>query len=297
MEVLRRAANPWGQEVLLGIGWDLFWWGVVGGFAFVVVHTLLVGRLRKRVGQEPPEAAADAGSATDTGVPEKVVRHNGASRLFHWTMAASMFALLITAFVPVMGLQFDWVTIHWIAGLVLIAAVIYHIIHAVFFQNFFAVWVSTKDMREGLRELRYLIGMGERPPEKTGKYPIGNKLYHHGATVATLIAVITGVFMMKRIDTPIFALNQYMLGDATWGVIYVLHGAFGVALVLLVITHVYMAVRPDKWWQTRSMLRGWISREEYVSYHDPALWPVEGASPGPEAIEPETVGSAPGAAD
>ena len=34
-------------------------------------------------------------------------------------MAASMFTLLFTAFLPKVGVQFTWVTYHWIAGVVL----------------------------------------------------------------------------------------------------------------------------------------------------------------------------------
>jgi len=36
---------------------------------------------------------------------------------FHWLMAASMFTLLFTAFPPrKVGVQFDWITYHWIGG-------------------------------------------------------------------------------------------------------------------------------------------------------------------------------------
>jgi hypothetical protein len=38
MEVLRTAANPWGQEVLIGIGWGLMWVAVVAGALFIVGH-------------------------------------------------------------------------------------------------------------------------------------------------------------------------------------------------------------------------------------------------------------------
>jgi hypothetical protein len=47
-------------------------------------------------------------------------------------MAASMLALLVTAFLPKVGVQFPWVTYHWIAGLVLSASIIFHVIHATF---------------------------------------------------------------------------------------------------------------------------------------------------------------------
>ena len=40
-------------------------------------------------------------------VPERVPRHSLAARLFHWMMAASMFTLLFTAFLPKVGVKFQ----------------------------------------------------------------------------------------------------------------------------------------------------------------------------------------------
>ena len=59
---------------------------------------------------------------------------------------------------------------------------------------------------------------------------------------------------------------------------FVLHGLCGVALVTLVIAHVYFAIRPEKRWMTRSMFKGWITREEYLEHYDPELWNL-GAEP------------------
>jgi cytochrome b subunit of formate dehydrogenase len=65
----------------------------------------------------------------------KVPRHSLAARLFHWIMAAAMFALFITAFLPRVGVRFPWVTYHWIAGMVLTASIVFHIIHATFYMG------------------------------------------------------------------------------------------------------------------------------------------------------------------
>ncbi|MGH7552263.1 MAG: cytochrome b/b6 domain-containing protein, partial [Longimicrobiales bacterium] len=135
MDFFRRASNPWGQDVLVGVAWDLMWAAVIGGVVFLVVHALLAARRRQST------VGSQQSTASHMGIPARIVRHRLGSRFFHWTMAASMFALLITAFVPVIGYKFDWVTIHWIAGLVLIATVIYHIIHALVWQKFSNIWV------------------------------------------------------------------------------------------------------------------------------------------------------------
>ena len=80
--------------------------------------------------------------------------------------------------------------------------------------------------------------------------------------------------MMFRIDTVLWSANPYFLSDAAWGVMYVLHGLAGVGLITMVIAHVYFAIRPEKLWMTRSMIRGWITREEYLEHYDPARWAV-----------------------
>ena len=58
-----------------------------------------------------------------------------------------------------------------------------------------------------------------------------------------------------------------------------LSGLAGVGLVGLVIAHVYFAVRPDKWWITKSMILGWITRRQYLEHHEPSRWPVGTARP------------------
>jgi cytochrome b subunit of formate dehydrogenase len=123
--------------------------------------------------------------------------------------------------------------------------------------------------------MRYMLG-GSTPPPKPGKYPVDHKMYHHAVTLAGFAAMITGVLMLFRIDTPIFARNPYMYTDSTWGWIYVLHGVGGVLLVGLTITHVYFAILPEKRWITRSMIKGWITRGELQAHHDPKRW--DGAS-------------------
>jgi len=57
-----------------------------------------------------PTRASTGGSAT----VDRIVRHASADRLLHWIMAACVLTLLGTAFLPIVGVKFEWVTIHWI---------------------------------------------------------------------------------------------------------------------------------------------------------------------------------------
>ena len=189
-----------------------------------------------------------------------------------------MFVLLFSAFLPVVGVKFAWVTWHWVAGLVLTGSIVFHIIHASFWLDFWSIWVGPKDIPEFKAEMLRELGQ-EVPGPKSGKYPLGNRLYHTAIVLAALSAVTTGVLMMSRVRTPFFTRNPYLFSDATWGLTYVTHGLAGVGLVGLVIAHVYFAVRPEKWWITKSMLLGWITRRQYLEHHEPERWPVAANRP------------------
>jgi len=278
MDFLTWGRNPWGQQVLTHISWDLLWASLLAGVMFLVAHAsyMVLSAHRKRSAAET--AALEA---AHKNLPEQIERHSFMARVFHWIMAASMFVLLFTAFLPIAGFRFPWVTWHWMAGLVLTASIIYHIVHATFWLDFWSIWVGPKDIPEFKSEIMLELGR-EVPGYRPGKYPLGNKLYHLAIVIVGFAAVITGLIMMPRIQTPFFTRNPYILADSTAGFTYVLHGLAGVGLVGLVIAHVYFAVRPDKWWITKGMIFGWIPRRLYLEHHDPQRWKVEGgkAQPG-----------------
>jgi len=263
------AKSPWGQDIPIHISWFLLWVSAIGGLLFLIVHAMYVRYWAKPVHADavPPQLAAK--------VPERVARHSLAARLFHWIMAAAMFALLFTAFLPKVGVQFAWVTWHWIAGIVLTVSIVFHIIHASFWLDFWSIWPDKADLEDASRRWRRALGQSAPEPRKFAKYPLENKAYHGVIVLAGLAVTLTGVFMMFRVRTPFFTRNPYMFGDMTWGLMYVLHGLAGVGLIALVMVHVYFAVRPEKFDITKSMIFGSISREHYLEHHDPERWVPE----------------------
>jgi cytochrome b subunit of formate dehydrogenase len=253
------------------------------GVLFFVAHAsyMLFSAHRKR-----SSAETDALEAQFKNLPQKIERHGVAARLFHWVMAAAMFTLLFTAFLPIAGVKFAWVQWHWMAGLVLIASILFHIVHATFFLDFWSIWVGPKDIPELKAEMLREFGH-DVPGPKSGKYPLGNRLYHLAIVFTGLGASLTGALMIPRIRTGLVARNPYYLSDATWGITYVTHGLAGVGLVGLVIAHVYFAVRPEKWWITKSMILGFITRRQYLEHHEPSRWPV-----GPKGSSAKPAGHA-----
>jgi cytochrome b subunit of formate dehydrogenase len=274
MNIFQWAQNPWGQEILVRISWDLFWLALVGGILFVIGHLAYRSKHREPAAAEPSEAAAK-------NLPERIVRHSFGSRFFHWSMSAAVFALLVTGFFPVLGIPFEWLTIHWIAGIVLIGTVIFHIVHATVWLGIKNIWIGAADWKEFRQGIANVLGKGA-PPPKPGKYPVDQRLFHHLVSLATFGVILTGLLMLVRVDTPIFAKNPYLLSDSSWGWVYVLHGLSAVGLVTMIIAHVYFAILPEKRFMTMSMIAGWITRKDYLAHHDPERWVVSRVSEEPK---------------
>lgn len=274
MEFLRTAQNPWGEEVLIGLAWDVAWLVVVLGAVFIIVHALFAQK--KDAGHpssyDPARAAA---------VPARVERHGKSARISHWILAVAIFALLITAFVPMLGLQFPWVTIHWIAGVVLAVYIVYHTVDTIVRLSWGEMWIGFREIGEAFSRTRDFFSRTEDPAKRPGKWGTENKVFHHMTALAGLGVVVTGILMMGRVDTWFWGADPYRWGvsDADWGVVFVIHGVTAVGFIGLLMAHLYFAFRPDKFWITKSMFRGWITKEEYLGHHNPDRWP---AAPGPK---------------
>jgi cytochrome b subunit of formate dehydrogenase len=219
-----------------------------------------------RVGDAQAESRAPA---------DRIVRHAGLDRAIHWIAAVSVLALLFTAFLPILGIEFAWVTIHWVAGFVLIAIVAVHVVRAVMWQDLRSMWIDSRDLSDAAAIVRRTWRLPGEPPGKPGKYSFAQKLIHLAFTVVVLAAAVTGALMMVKIDTPWWERNPYWLSDGQWGVVYVVHGLAALCLVTMVMAHVYFALRPEKLHFTRSMILGWITRAEYRDEHDPNRWQVD----------------------
>lgn len=205
----------------------------------------------------------------------RIVRHTGPDRAIHWLAAASVLSLLGTAFLPILGMEFAWLTLHWVSGFVLIAIILIHVVRAAFWQDLRSMWIDGRDLKDAFAIFRSTARIGGPPPGKPGKYSIAQKFIHLCFTVVILAAAVTGGLMMVKIDTPWWDRNPYWLGEATWGAIYALHGLAALSLITMVMAHVYFALRPEKWSFMRSMVLGWISGDEYRNQHDTQRWRIE----------------------
>ena len=267
MGLVEWARSPWGQDVPIHIAFFLIWVAGLAGLAFFAGHAVW---LRYFAGQDEYENRIAPDVAA--GIPKSIRRHSLGARLFHWIMAASMITLLVTAFLPRVGVRFAWVTYHWIAGVVLMTSVLFHIFHATFVMDPWSIWPDRTDIEDSLRRLRRALGETALPPRRFGKYPMENKMYHLSIVATGLSAIVTGFFMLFRVRTNILPRNPYLFSDMTWGFMYVLHGAAGIGLITLIMIHIYFALRPEKLVITKSMIFGTLDREHYLEEHDPERW-------------------------
>ena len=217
----------------------------------------------------PPRAKLDGSASAD-----RIVRHALPDRLFHWICAASVLTLLGTAFLPIVGVEFGWVTAHWIAGLVLAAAVLYHLARVIARGSWRSMGVGSADAADVV-DAASAAWKRRLPARRPGKYSVAQKLIHHAFAVVLLTTLVTGGLMLLRIDTPWWQRNPYLLADATWGIVYVLHGLAALLLVTMVMLHVYFALRPEKLKFMRAMILGWITRSEFDAHHDRERWRVD----------------------
>ncbi|MDZ7642831.1 MAG: cytochrome b/b6 domain-containing protein [Woeseiaceae bacterium] len=249
MDIAKFKNDVWGREVLLGVSWDLLWVAVALAFVFIAVHAIY-----KAAAKREPRPSSDG---------PRVSRHAAVDRWFHWIMAVSMLVLLVTGVLPIIGIEFAWLTIHWIAGLVLTVSVLFHIVRSLFWQDLKSMWISARDLREP-------FDASVRP----GKYSLAQKCMHAGVTVLTLLVIVSGLVLFAMIDTPWWDRTN-ALSEATLGWMFFLHGLSTLLLIMAISLHIYFGVRPEKLFYLRSMVKGWVSREELEANHDASRWTAD----------------------
>ena len=252
MDIAAYRQDVWGQEVLRGVSWDLLWLVIVAAFVVIALHAIYEA-MQKRKDKPSSEG-------------KRVQRHGKLDRIMHWLMAISILVLLFTGVMPIIGINFSWLTIHWVAGLVLTAAVVFHILRSFMVKDLKSVLITPKDLKEPFDDT-----------QKPGKYSVAQKGMHLAVAVVTIIVIVSGLYMFGVIDTPWWDRSNSM-SESTLGWLFFFHGLSTLALVGLVSLHIYFGLRPEKLFYLRSMLKGWISEDELSANHDPERWAPDESS-------------------
>lgn len=184
---------------------------------------------------------------------ESLLRHTATDRAFHWATAITMTLLLATSLLPILGLRFPWYGIHWVSGMVLTVLIVLHVVRALFWQK--------PGSMLGLRGSDFSA-------RGAGKYTLAQKLMHLGWTVAVLLAIVTGLLLLRKAGVPFLERDPYTRSLAGWGVLTLLHDLAALLSVFLILVHVYFAILPEKRAYLRAMLTGRIRRRELAAEHD-----------------------------
>lgn len=287
-----------GQEVVVGLAWEMLILGTAIAFFAFLLHFIIrdvLNPTEHTPGEGEPTTGEIEDSLRSQGV-EEVHRFTLAQRASHWIMAISIFLLMLSGFVmmyPNITLQaiagIAWVDIHIIFSVVLIGYVFFHIGHVAYKGTWWEMWFGIDDMKDQLARFKNLIGLEEEYPRQK-KYPSAQKMLHTGVVVTTFGVILTGLVMLRRVRVPYLweETREFTflgihfgtgVGEPGWGLVtwsFVLHDLFAILLVMLVLGHVYFALRPREWGVTRSMITGTVSVNTYAEKYSPRSWSVEG---------------------
>ena len=108
---------------------------------------------------------------------------------------------------------------------------------------------------------------------KPGKYSFEQKGMHWAMTVLVIAVIATGLTLFTHIRTPFWE-RPSVADEAQLGIMFLLHGLATLSLIAFTAIHIYFAVRPEKLFYTRGMIKGWISENEAKANHDLDKWKV-----------------------
>lgn len=286
-----------GREVVVGLSWDvLLLFAFIGTLTFLAHFVLreLWNPTDHTTGNGEPSKEEVEESLSAQGV-EEVDRFSVAQRASHWIMAIAIFALMLSGFIimnnavtvkVVAGLS--WLTIHIASAVVLIGYTLFHVGHVAYKGTWNRMWMGRKEVTDLWTRFKNLVGLTDEYPRQF-YYPSAQKLLHWAITGATLGVIATGLVLWRRVSfEPLWSATREFtflgvtfgfgtteaMGLISWS--FVLHDFFAIAILSLVMGHVYFALRPNEWEITKSMITGTVPVEEYAEKYSPSSWSVGG---------------------
>ena len=160
-------------------------------------------------------------------------------------MAIAVLILLLSAILPILGVDFDWIPWHWVTGAVLTALILCHILRALLLQGLGTMLPKGHDFIRG-----------GYAANKEAKYDIYQKSYHWTVAFVVLALILTGIPMLIKLDTIFWDRNPAIMSDLQWGYVYVVHGVATLLLIFFLILHVYFNFLPEHRQLLVSMITG-----------------------------------------
>jgi formate dehydrogenase subunit gamma len=294
-----RVGERIGQDVIIGLSWDVLLLLVLIGTLIFLAHFILRELLNPTGHTDSsgsPSKEEVAENLESQGI-EEIERFTIAQRASHWIMAISVFLLMLSGFI-IMNTNvtvdlvpgFGWLTIHIVSAVVLIGYVVFHVAHVAYKGTWSEMWFGRRDVKDLWVRFKNLVGITDEYPRQF-KYPSAQKILHWSITVASLGVIITGLVLLRRVSLePLWsAAREFTLFGVTFGLgtsdalglvswSFILHDLFAIGILTLVLGHIYFALRPNEWAITESMITGYVSVPEYAEKYSPKSWSVGGTT-------------------
>lgn len=204
-------------------------------------------------------------------------------RLCHWTLVVCFFLVALSG-ISWLFPSFNWLNqvfgtpqlariLHPFFGIAVFLALVYMLVRFVRYNLFVKedrIWAeNVKDVLAGDHSKRLRIG----------KYNAGQKLLFWGIMALISLLLLSGLMIWRAYFAHLFPIPVLRLA-------LFLHALCGVALILLIIGHIYLAIWVKG--SIRGMLTGYVSHAWARLHHDRWYDEIMRKSPPHQAAEPPT---------
>lgn len=208
----------------------------------------------------------------------RIKRHSKIELLEHWSIAISGIVLLFTGLgclplykryyiteIPGFGWTGDFynvTVIHYIASIVFLSAVVFHIVYHGL-RGDFSLLPKKGDISKSIKVLAAMIGLGKEPPSE--KYLPEQRIAYLGIGFVIMLITLTGVIKVLK------NLEWIVLSPVAESINTIVHTLTGFLFMLALIVHVGTVVLfKSNWPLLKSMFTGYVD-EDYAK-HRHSLW-------------------------
>ena len=201
---------------------------------------------------------------------ERILRHDLAARIEHWTHGLGTMVLLISGII--LGLRFTpsmvrtssdaivLMNVHYLAVIVFLFGTFYYATNTLISSHRFPEHLPTKNaFRFTVQHYGRLLGFKyDMPPE--AKYFESEKVAFVMALGASVAVIITGLI---KVSAHAIAIPASIMGIATWT-----HDIATVVMLSFFLAHVFFAaIAPMSWPTLPSMFHGYVNKEHTQEEH------------------------------
>jgi len=198
---------------------------------------------------------------------DRVLRHDGAARLEHWTHGLGTVALIVTG--GLLGVWFlksalaggepTWLVmnLHYVAAWFFLFGTFFYLGNTIISYWRFKEHLPTKNVvKFSVQHYGHLLGIKKysMPPEE--KFYESEKLAYIIATLSAALLIITGVIK-------VLAHIIHGMPAGFMHVTFIVHDLSAILITLFFLAHLFFGVLiPSAWPGLHSMLSGWLSVDE-----------------------------------